>query len=751
MDYSISVQNAKGYIIESDQNVIVKGATSLDVAIKKVDLATVSGNIKGLNEEELSLLDIYFNAIEDKIYKPEVVITEDSYTVNLEQGVTYEVIAEGVNDYNIGITEYEGPTEDTVLDIEFTEKPLYKVNLDLEGLSDDEKAESAITFTNLNEEGYSYSFTGTDDISLRDGTYSLEVFSKSRLAQKLTSNLVVDGEDVEKTVEFYQATEWDFSSSDFTDEKSDFGAYNGLLFDGVKKNKTYALGSEEGTIKVPVTEDSKVTISYVYKASGTIGDVDFETDSGSTSTVETATYEYSGDEGYVDIVFSGSSYVTKIEVKPIVKYKKVITVGSGRKYNYKTINEALEAISCMDRPNDERVTVKIQPGNYEEMIVVTEPNISLVNASKRASTELKNSGVDIAKNAVRITSYYGHGCYYYSMGDDCKYDEEVLKVNKENGYLSYKNPGSGTTNGSYWNATATIYSEGFEADGIIFENSFNQYVSEKQANDIIELAPDNKGGERPTEYGDTSVQDKSYVERAAALALASGSDEAVFLNCRFVGRQDTLYGASDCKVVFYKCDAMGATDYIFGGMIGLFYQCNLVMNTSDNTNDVCYITAAQQSEGRGYLMYECTVTSTTPGKDTASTYRSKPGYFGRPWAGVTSEVVFYNTTIETTDYEGYEGQSLIVPEGWNSTLGGEAMCYEYGTIELAEDTDNSESRVSWSTVLEEPYLNDGTEITTDNWLLDEDEWNPLDKLVKCNKRSIIDIINDLIDNIINNK
>ena len=118
-------------------------------------------------------------------------------------------------------------------------------------------------------------------------------------------------------------------------------------------------------------------------------------------------------------------------------------------------------------------------------------------------------------------------------------------------------------------------------------------------------------------------------------------------------------------------------------MIAVFNRCNLVMNTSEAGTDVAYITATQQAGGRGYLMYECNITSTTPGVDTASATRSKPGYFGRPWAGNTSEAVFYNTTIETTDFPGSEGKSLIVPEGWNNSLGGPSpFMYEYGSKEL---------------------------------------------------------------------
>src|SRR5690606_36302225 len=125
---------------------------------------------------------------------------------------------------------------------------------------------------------------------------------------------------------------------------------------------------------------------------------------------------------------------------------------------------------------DQRVTFLIEPGNYEELLTIDVPNVSLVNASATPSIELANSGVDIADNAVRITGYYGHGYSYYSMTDNQKWDAEVLRVNKENGYLSYANKGAGTTNGSYWNATVVISANGFEAHNIIIENSFNQYI-----------------------------------------------------------------------------------------------------------------------------------------------------------------------------------------------------------------------------------------------------------------------------------
>lgn len=401
----------------------------------------------------------------------------------------------------------------------------------------------------------------------------------------------------------------------------------------------------------------------------------------------------------------------------------------GEDKEYPTVNAALDAITRIDRLADERVTVMIDPGNYEEMLVIDQPNITLKNAGTNPSISLLNQGVDIDPGAVRITSYYGHGYDYYSMANDQKWNDDVLRVNKENGYLSYNNKGAGTTNGSYWNATVVVNVMGFEAHDIIFENSFNQYISQKESEDVVVMWESGGKGERPVDVGNTAVQNRSFVERAAAIAFTGGADKAILDHCRVIGRQDSFFGSGGARVVIYKGAMMGAVDYIFGAMTAVFYQSELVMNVSDVSSDASYLTAAQQSSDRGYLMYECYVTSTVPGLDTASTYLAKPGYFGRPWQATTSEVVFYNTTIGTSDYPGYEGQSLIVPAGWKDSLGGKSeFMYEYGTLEESGE-DNQPYRVDWATILTEPTMKDGTAITTFNFTKGEDGWDPFPDLI----------------------
>ena len=723
--YTMTLANANGYVITStDTLTIEKGATDVtaDITVEQVALVTVTGTLAGLPEELLGKLKIEFQA--DTLYIPEITVSGNTYTAILEQGVTYKLVAFGINDYEIVSDAVVTYTEDTNVDIVFQAKPTYAITIAPDGAELADLAEATFTFTNLNEEGYVYTFVGTDNIALRDGVYAVKVTNSGKFVQLLTSNLKVNGAAVAKVIRFTDnVTKWDFSDGDFTGTG---GSFNGLQFSNGQKNKVYLLANT-GTISVPVSGPCKIVVSACYQYSFYFAAEDEASvgqKTGSTSQIDSFTYYYNGEAGYVDITVLGQSYLTKIEVVQVVEFKDTVTVGA-EGCDFTTIGAALDAIRSMDRPNNERVTILIQPGNYEEMLVVDVPNVTLKNASENPSLGLTNQGVDIEENAVRITWYYGHGYTYYSMTNNCKYDPDVLQVNKENGYPSFTNPGSGTTNGSYWNATVVINADGFRAEGIIFENSFNQYVSAAAALDVIVAQGSAKEGAVPRAelpFGSTAVQAYEYKERAAALAIANNCAEIYFENCKFISRQDTLYGGVGTTAAFYDCSIYGSTDYIFGGMIAVFAKCDLVFNTSEHKNDVGYITAAQQSSGRGYLMYNCTVTSTIPGVDTASEYASKPGYFGRPWAANTSEVVFYMTNIEATCTEWYTlSASLIRPDGWLSTLSGESnLVGEFGTYEIAAGVDNSGSRVGWSNVFETEFLADGTPITIEAFL---GEWD----------------------------
>ena len=738
--YTLSLTNANGYIISGGNvldladSIVIHGLTIL-----KVELYTVSGSITGLGEGISNLKLLYTpDPSAEKIFVPEPQINTDSatYTVQLEPDVEYTISAEGLNDFFIPANTLMIGNTDTEADIIFELKPLYQVAINAQGLTNEQVDELTLTFTNLHEEGYEYHFTSVSDISLRDGTYAIAQggLDDYPVELGLTSDFTIEGTNTSKTLVFSPVTNWPFDDREILNGEL---SYKGLLFSGVISNeiaKGHLLGKEGATIQVPVNPGEKVTVSYYYTADFSIeGGEAISTNTESTSILENVNYNYQGaSSGYITITIGAgvsTSYLTNISTSSNVAYTPVLRVGPDR--DFQTINEALSAVREMSRGDNARVTILIDPGNYEEMLIIDEANITLENAAISPSIEMLNEGVDIAEGAVRVTAYYGHGYHYFSMEDDQKWNADALRVNKENGKISYENKGAGTTNGSYWNATVVVYADGFEAESIIFENSFNQYISKKESEDILVAWDAGSPGIRPTDYGNTDVQKRNFKERACAIAFANGADKGILNKCRVVGRQDSFFGGRDCRIVVYKGAAMGSVDYIFGPMTAVFYKTELVMNTDIDNNDRTYITAAQQSEGvRGFLFYECTVTSAVPGTETTSPFRSKPGYFGRPWQATTSEAVFYNTTIETTDFPGNDTKSLILPEGWLNTLGGESRgMYEYGTIELS-GANNDASRASWATLLEENVLNDGTEITAFNFTKGDDDWDPLPELIE---------------------
>ena len=787
--YSIGLSNTD-YIIStsSDTNVTINGEASItrDLMVEAVDTAILTGSIRGLEGNDIEALELSFVKPADKAYEPKISIdtAAGTYEAKIEKNTEYTIKLadkEGqrrINDYRLvdteGNSEKAGPfTEDTTRDILLEKKPAYTVTIVPSGatLSELESSGAQVTFTNLglragraDDAGYEYTFdikakpSSDEVIRLRNGVYSVKVTNTGNYVQDITSNLVVNNANVKKSVPFSVAkevTEWDFSDSEFYTATDLSAGWKGLLLNNVKSNNNkYALMADGSTIQIPIkaNEDSKITVTYCYQANTKFENEETPsicTVDGSTSTLHTAVYKYTAgsslinagyitlthvtadiDKGDGTLVNAKNTYLTKIKIEQPTEYKDTLTVGQGADYDFETINEAIDAVRDMDREAEDGstkpVTISIEPGDYEEMLVIDVDNVKLVNASEVVDpvtglhfTDLKDGGVHINKNAVRITSYYGHGYNYFSMNSDYKWDEETLKTNLNNGYVSTENPGSGTA--TMWNATVVINASNVSAEGIIFENSFNQYVSKKASEDEIISTSAAKEGSVPRAElpeGSTAVQDKAYVERASALAIGNNAKEISFDNCRFVGRQDTLYGGNNVTAAFYRCYIYGGTDYIFGPMTAVFAKCELLFNTSEDKNDVGYITAAQTSSGHGFLMYNCHVTSTTPGVDTASEYTSKPGYFGRPWKAETSEALFYKTVVDAVDSHWLdaadsENKSLISQPGWLDTLSGRsALSAEYNTFEYAKGIDNSTKRADWATVHNKnPYTDDAAAVT----------------------------------------
>ena len=166
-------------------------------------LLNLTGNITGLPSEQLGKVEFEFTVPEGSVYIPEMNIDRQtgSYTLQVEKGVEYQVAALNVNDYTLD-SQVLSAEEDATLNLNFTAKPTYAITINLTGATAEDLANATFVFTNLNEEGYVYTFIGTENIALRDGVYSVKVENTGAYNQLLTSNLKVEGEATAKTIDF---------------------------------------------------------------------------------------------------------------------------------------------------------------------------------------------------------------------------------------------------------------------------------------------------------------------------------------------------------------------------------------------------------------------------------------------------------------------------------------------------------------------------------------------------------------------
>ena len=180
-----------------------------------------------------------------------------------------------------------------------------------------------------------------------------------------------------------------------------------------------------------------------------------------------------------------------------------------------SVNAALDSARAVYAAHGKKTTILLDPGIYQEELTIDVPGLRLKGTSK--------------KDRAKITWYYGHGYQYRSMG----------KTNY------------GGSRSRLWNASVLIDAPDFYAENIIFENSFNLYVSEKEAADSLYILPEYTAKEmpvRPKEAGSTEVQKKNYRERASAISFIEKATNARLKNCCAVGRQDVLYGENGASI-----------------------------------------------------------------------------------------------------------------------------------------------------------------------------------------------------------
>ena len=334
MEYELSISNPAYIITNGITSVkISKEASSqvtADITIMKLSTKTVTGNITGIADEyDVSQLGVSFLTDADKEYVPEVVMAADkkSYSARVEEGVTYNVVLTGADDYEI-TSAHSGVsyTEDGTLDITAGLKPTYAVTLNLPDEPDFTGKNIIYTYTNKDNSRYTYSFDSKDNIRLREGSYTLTIggdFIAQPYKLKSGADITVKAGEVTQKVIFEQITSWSFvsGSGDYFNKtiQNNTGYYNGLYIDA-STGKLAASGDKaqfNGGTKIVVPVTGRCTVS-VEAYSGMYALYTIGGEAASTTTA-VSSYRYDSKEaGTVEIVSTAqgkdSAYIKSISV-----------------------------------------------------------------------------------------------------------------------------------------------------------------------------------------------------------------------------------------------------------------------------------------------------------------------------------------------------------------------------------------------------------------------------------------------------
>ena len=576
--YTAVLSGATGYgftnetkkvTITNDDALVGKG--SVNLAVETKETYVYSGNITGFADGyDTSKLVITLKADPDSQSEDAIVtINEDrSFTATLDPDVTYTLVMEGVNDYEITSETTINKNAAYTADITVALKSMYTASgkfVDFDGKAIDGLNVTKLVLKNVEDE-YEYEAAIADGgytVNLRDGAYSAVATVEGYTT---STHVVVEGKNAEK-------------------------------------NLLFVSSAEEG-----------------------------------------------------DLTREADLYVDKNDSS-----------------KYQTVNEAVKAAKRMKPTSEEqRITIHIAPGTYREQIIVEAPYVTFVND-------------DPSQGQVLLTWYYGIGYKYYSVLGNNNGTDYRGYYDAQKAYDKYEKKEA-----DRWGCAVRVKGDYFKAENIVFENSFNRYVTDEEIEDGVE--PLDQGKEtKPVRNYSLDVTSKAATERAAAISV--DADFAEFYNCSFYSSQDTIQtGGANVHSYWKNCFIEGNTDYIFGGGACVFDNCELSFAGYSGEGAGGYITAQRpEKTENGYLFWNCTVTGNS--KLTVA-----PGYYGRTW-GADAKVTFVNTKLEKAD--------IIIPAGWGNMNGApeEARYAEYNTTSLDGKNVDTSQRTPGTVKTENPVPN----------------------------------------------
>ena len=184
-----------------------------------------------------------------------------------------------------------------------------------------------------------------------------------------------------------------------------------------------------------------------------------------------------------------------------------------------------------------------------------------------------------------------------------------------------------------------------------------------------------------------------------AVALHTEGDRLLFINCRFIGHQDTIYtGVAGTRLYFKGCYICGTTDFIFGPSTAWFEDCTIESLVNS------YVTAAStpKDQAYGYIFNNCRLIA-KEGVDKV--------YLGRPWRD-------YGYTL----FMNCELGGHIRPEGWHHWEKQREQTARYLEYNNRGEGAKTKDRVVWSHQLTKK---EAAQITPETVFSVGSRWNPL--------------------------
>lgn len=654
---SVTVDDITGYIVEKEGQKYLPVISGGDVKVRTMALTeynpiinvTVTGTVA--NAAENGITEIKFDSLTDSSAKTVTaqVDSNGKYSVVLKRvngSARYEVSISAVgfkiNDTDNGnILELTGEDATAVKDFEAVADAVATVSGSIMGIpADAVKGTVSVKFVPDNSK---LSTIEVDVKAQTDGSYS---FSNVSINSSSNYSVVLGG------VDDYEVTEkLNKAAGDYTDVK--IAATQRAKVNVSGKFVTSDDKASDVT-KITFTNKSDSSYSYSFDVTGDGYKAQLRAGEYDTSVVSEKYTAY-------DHVSVGSADVlndvyleTEADTSP-VEYQAEVKVGKGQQFE--TITDAVKYIGRMTRTT-ERVTITLTDALYREQVMVDTPYVTI--SSEAGST---------------ITWYYGSGYTYYSADMNGYYSEARAVDKYEKGVAI----GMGT---GHWGATVNVLptATAFRSEGVIYESSFNRYMTTEEVADGVGKGGDNSKVDRSKA---TDADIKLYKNKERACVIFIEADQSEFKDCQFLSSQDTMFTGNNTEHTYFKnCVIEGTTDYICGDGSAVFDGCTLSMyGYGDKAASGSIIVASKALSQLGYLFNNCKVVKTSyPGINKGITKT----YFARPWRA-DSKVVFLNTEVEDAN--------TIAPAGFTSMSNvtpAKAKYYEYNT-HLADGTKVSTS------------------------------------------------------------